>query len=185
MEYQEIIDKIKPELEKSTQYFANELLKIRTSRPSVGLIEDIEADIFGKRMPLKSLGQIFVGQGREAIVQPWDASYLEPIQKAISQSSLQASCILEKDKIRIKFPALNQESRKNLVKILSEKTESAKKTIRHWRTQAWKEIQDTFAKGEITQDNKFRAKDKLQELIDEHNKKVEEMKEKKEKEILE
>jgi len=183
--YQEIIDKIKPELEKAINYLKGELVQIRTSRPATSLIEDIEADIFGKKMALKSLGQISLEQGQAIIIQPWDVSYLEPIEKAIFKSPLQASCIVEKDRIRVRFPPLSKDIRKNLVRLLAEKAENTKKTIRHWRTQAWKAIQDGFAKGEITEDNKYRAKDKLQELIDEYNKKVDEMRETKEKEIVE
>ena len=183
--YEEIIEKIKPELEKAVNYLKGELAKIRTSRPATSLIEDIEADIFSKKMPLKSLGQISLEQGKEIIIQPWDVSYLEPIEKAIFKSALQASCVVEKDRIRVRFPPLSKEIRKNLIRLLAEKAEGTKKTIRHWRTQAWKEIQDGFAQGEITEDDKYRAKDKLQEMIDEYNKNVDEMKERKEKEIME
>lgn len=185
MDYQEIINNLKPELEKAINYLKGELAKIRTSRPSTGLVEDIEADVFGKKMPLKSLGQIGLGGGQEIVIQPWDVSYLDSIEKAISKSPLQASPIVEKDRIRVKFPPLSKEVRNDLVRLLSEKAENAKKTTRHWRTEAWREIQDKYAEGEITEDNKYRAKDKLQEIIDEYNEKIEEMRERKEGEIME
>jgi ribosome recycling factor len=183
--YQEIIEKIKPELAKTVDYFQNELKKIRTSRPSTALVEDIGVNIFGKKMPLKSLGQISFGEGREVVIRPWDASYLEAIEKAVLNSPLNMSPVVEKEQIRIRFSDLTKETRKNLVVLLGEKTEDARKAIRHWRTEAWKEIQDEFAKSEITEDDKYRGKDKLQELIDEYNEKIAQLSEEKKKEIME
>lgn len=185
MDYQEIIEKIKPELDKVIDYLTNEMAKIRTSRPSTSLVESIETEISGQKFLLKSLGQISLAGAREMLIQPWDSSYLEPIEKAILKSPLQMSPIMEKDLIRIRFPSLNQEIRQNLIMLLSQKTENAKKTVRHLRMDVWREIQDRFAEGEVTEDDKYRAKDKLQELIDEYNKKIEEMEKRKKKEIME
>ncbi|GAH19700.1 unnamed protein product, partial [marine sediment metagenome] len=78
---------------------------------------------------------------------------------------------------------LTEEYRKNLLKILSEKMEEARKTIRRWREEAWDKIQEKTKEGEIREDDKFRAKDELQDLIDEYNQKIEEIGERKKKEI--
>ena len=185
MDYQEILTKIKPEFEKVINYLKGEFTKIRTSRPSASLIESVEVDVFGKKFQLKSLGQISPSGSQDLLIQPWDSSYLEPIEKSLFKSPLQISPIMEKDQLRIRFPPLSKQTRQNLVIFLSQKTEEAKKTIRHWRGKAWKEIQDNFTEGEISQDNKYRAKDKLQDMVDEYNKKIKEMKDKKEKEIME
>lgn len=185
MDYQEILEKTKPEFEKVINYLKGEFVKIRTSRPSASLIESIEIDVFGKKFTLKSLGQISSAGSQDLLIQPWDSSYLGPMEKALLKSPLQISPIMEKDQLRIRFPPLSSQARQNLVIFLSQKTEDAKKTIRHWRSKAWQEIQDNFAEGEISEDNKYRAKDKLQDLVDEYNKKINEMKEKKDKEIME
>jgi len=185
MTYEEIIKKIKPDLEKTIAYFQDELAKIRTSRPSPSLLEDIEVEIFGKKFSLKSLGLISMAENQDIIIQPWDGSYLEPIEKAVSSSPLELSVIAEKERIRVRFPPLSEDVRKNLTRILSQKAEDARQTVRHWRTDAWREIQDKFREGELTEDEKYKGKDKLQELIDEYNKKIEEMVEKKKKEITE
>lgn len=183
--YQEIIDNLKPELDRAINYFKQETAKIRTSRPSPGLIEDIEVECFGKKMPLKSLATITMSGPREMIIQPWDISYVEPIERAIQRSPLGISPIGEKDRIRVAFPLLSQELRERFVRLLGEKSEEARQTVRHLRGKAWKETQEGFSEGEITEDDKFRAKDRLQELVDEYNGKIEEMREKKEKEIME
>ena len=185
MTYQEIIDQIKPELEKVINFLEREVAKIRTGRASPSLIEDILVDCFGQKLPLKQLGAISCPNPRQIIIQPWDKSYIEAIEKAVSRSSLGMSPVVDKDVIRLSLPLLSEEHRKNLLKILSEKQEEAKKTIRRWREEAWDKIQEEFREGKIREDDKFRGKDKLQELIDEYNEKVEKIGERKEKEIME
>jgi len=185
MDYKEIIKKIKPEMERVIGFFERETAKIRTGRASISLVEDIVVECFGQRFPLKQLAAISFQGSREIVIQPWDRSYIEPIEKAICQSSLGVSAIVDKEIIRISLPPLSEDYRRNLIRILSEKQEEAKKTIRHWRREAWDEIQERAKEGEIREDDKFRAKDELQELIDEYHKKIEEIGERKKKEILE
>lgn len=183
MNYKEIIDKIKPELDKVIDFLERELAKIRTSGASVSLIEDIPVDCFGQKMALKQLAAISLPGPRQILIQPWDDSYIESIQKALEKASLGMSPVVDKNLIRLSLPPLSDEYRQNLIKILSEKKENARQTIKHWREEAWKEIQERFKTGELSEDNKYKGKDKLQELIDEYNEKVEEKVEKKKKEI--
>jgi len=181
--YKEIIDKIKPELEKTIKFFEGELQKLRTSRASPSLVEDVEVDCFGSKFPLKQLGAISSPQSNQIVIQPWDKSYLEPIEKAISQAGLGMSAIVDKNVIRLNLPLLTEEYRETLIKNLNEKAEQARRTIRHWREMAWDEIQEAFKEKKITEDDKFRGKDELQELIDEKNDQIKEMVEKKKQEI--
>ena len=183
--YKEIIDKIKPELDKVINFLERELAKIRTGRATPSLVEDIVCECFGQKFPLKQLAAISVPESKQILIQPWDKSYLEPIVNAFSKAGLGVSPIIDKDLIRISLPPLSEEYRKNLIKILSEKQEEARKTIRRWREEAWDEIQEKFRAGKIREDDKFRAKDELQELIDEYNQKIEDIGEKKKKEIME
>jgi len=183
--YQEIIEKIRPELDKVIIFLERELVKIRIGRPSISLVEDIKVECFGQKIPLKQLGAISSSDSRQILIQPWDNSYIEPIVKAISQANLGVNPIVDKDLIRISFPPLSEEYRKDILKLLAQKKEDTRQTIRHWRKVAWDEIQDKFQEGEISEDDKYRGKDKLQELIDEYNGKVEELIEKKKKEIME
>jgi len=183
MEYQETIDKIKPEMEKVVGFLERELGKIRTSGASVSLIEDIIVDCFGQKMPLKQLSAISIPEPRQIIIQPWDDSYIESIQKAIENAGLGVNPVADKKIIRISLPPLSEEYRQSLIKILSEKKENARKTVRHWREEAWKELQEKFRAGEISEDNKYKGKDKLQELVDKYNEKIEERVEKKKKEV--
>jgi ribosome recycling factor len=181
--YKEIIDKIKPELDKAINFLERELAKIRTGKATPSLVEDIEVECFGQKFLLKQLAAISISGPRQILIQPWDKSYLEPIEKAVQQSTVGTSPIVDKDLIRLSLPPLSEDYRKNLLKILLEKMEEARKTIRHWREEAWDKIQEEAKEGEIREDDKFRAKDDLQNLIDEYNQKIEETGERKKKEI--
>ncbi|MCK4520555.1 ribosome recycling factor [Candidatus Parcubacteria bacterium] len=183
MNFKEIINQIKPEMERTIDFLEREMIKVRTGRASISLVEDIIVDCFSQKLPLKQLAAISVPEPRKITIQPWDKSYIEPIERAVSKSSLGAAPIVDKDIIRISLPAMNEEYRKNFLRFISEKQEEAKKTIRHWREKAWDEVQEEFKNGEIREDDKFRAKDELQDLIDEYNKKIEEIGERKKKEI--
>ena len=183
MDYKEIINKIKPEMEKVISFLEGEMNKIQAGRASASLVEDIMVDSFGQKLPLKQLSAISCPGPKEIVIQPWDKSSLEEIARAISNSSIGAAPIVSEDVIRITLPSLNEELRKDLLRILSEKQEEARRTIRHWREQAWKEVQTMERESEISEDDKYRAKDDLQELIDKNNKKIEELGDRKKREI--
>lgn len=183
--YQEIIEKIKPELEKTIHFLERELAKIRTSRATPSLVEDIEVECFGQKFLLKQLGAISIPKSREILIQPWDKSYIEPIEKAISKSSLGVSPIVDGQILRISLPPISAEFRESLLKIVSQKREEARQTIRKWRGEAWDKIQDLAMEGKISEDDKYRGKDRLQELVDEYNEKIDEIVERKKKEIME
>lgn len=184
MNYEELIKKIKPELEKVVSFYERELQKLRSGRPSLSLIEEIPVDCFGKKVPLKSLGAISSSGPREFRIQPWDRIYLEAIEKAIYESPLGLTPVVEKETVRISFPPLTEEFRKDLISLLGKKTDEAKRAIRRWRDKVSKEIQNRFLAGELSEDDKYRAKDKLQDLIEEYNDKIDELREKKEEEIF-
>lgn len=183
--YKEIVEKIKPELDKVLNFLERELAKFRPSRATPSLIEDTPVECFGQKFPLKQLAAISIPEPRQILVQPWDKSYIEGIVKALEKTGIGASPIVDKDVIRINLPPLTEEYRKDLMRLISQKQEEAKKTIRRWREEAWEEIQRNFKEGKIREDDKFRGKDELQELVDEYNKKVEEIGERKKKEIAE
>ncbi len=186
MDYKEIVKKIKPEFEKTMVFLEKEAAKIRSGRASSALVEDVLVDCFGEKFPLKQLGTISMPEPKQIVIQPWDRSYLGPIEKALfSHSNLGISPVVDKDVIRINLPPLNEEYRKGLLRVLSEKQEEARKTMRRWRDNAWEEIQEKFKEKEIREDDKFKGKEELQKLIDEFHKKIDDLGEKKKKEIME
>jgi len=184
MTYKEFIDKVKPEFEKAFKFLEGELAKIRTSRASPALVEDIGINYLGNKFTIKQLAAISCPEANQVVIQPWDVSYIEPIEKAILQSGLGMSSSVDKNVIRLTLPLLTQEYRLSLVKILNEKSEQARQTMRHWRDDAWNKIQHAQKEKTISEDDKFRGKDSLQKLIDEYSKKIKDLIEKKEKELL-
>jgi len=183
--YKEIVDKIKPELDKVINFFEREVAKIRTGRASPSLVEDIIVECFGQKFPLKQLAAISIPGPRQILIQPWDKSYIEGIVRALEKTGIGANPIVDKEVIRINLPPLSEEYRKDLFRLLSEKMEGARKTIRRWREEAWDEIQEGYREGKIREDDKFRAKDELQELVDQYNEKIKTLGDKKHKEIIE
>lgn len=184
-DHKEIINKTKPELDRVIGFLDRELIKIHTGRATPALVEDVVVDCFGQKFPLKNLAAISIPEPKQILIQPWDRSYIESIISALQRTGIGANPIADREVIRINLPSLNEEYRKDLLRLLSEKEEQARQTIRRWREEAWKEIQDGFKGGKIREDDKFRAKDELQELVDEYNKKIEEIAERKKKEISE
>ena len=106
--YKDFIDKAKPEFEKAFRFLEGELAKIRTSRASPALVEDIEVNAFNQKFPLKQLGAISTPSSSQIVIQPWDTSYIEPIEKAIAQSGLGMSAIVDKTVIRLNLPLLTE-----------------------------------------------------------------------------
>ncbi len=183
--YKEILDKIKPEFDKVIKFFEGELAKIRTSRATPALVEDIMVDCFDQKFPLKQLGAISSPEPRQLLIQPWDKSYVEPMQKALALHDISSTPYAKEDQnfIRIELPPLTEDYRKELIRLLSEKQEQARQTMRRWREEAWRQVQDGFKDGKVREDDKFRAKEDLQKLIDDYGKKIDDLGEKKKQEI--
>lgn len=183
MNYQDFIKDVRPEFEKAFKFLELEIAKIRTSRASPALVEDIQIDYLGQKYALKQLAAISTPQSNQIVIQPWDASYIQSIEQAILQSGLGMSSAVDKNLIRLSLPLLTEEYRHNLIKVLNEKAEQARQTMRHWRDDAWSKIQSAQKEKKLTEDDKFHGKDALQELIDEFAKKIKELIERKENEV--
>jgi len=183
--YKQSIEKIKPELEKVVEFFQNEMKKIRSGKASPTLVEDVIIDCFGSKMALKQLAAISCPEPRQIIIQPWSKEYLEPIEKTLSREDLGTSPIVDGELIRISLPSLTSEFREKLLVQIGRITEESHQTIRKWRDEAWKEIQEKTRAGEISEDDKFKSKDELQKEIDKYIKEIDDIKERKEKEIRE
>ena len=184
MLYKEFIDKTKPEFEKAFKFLEGELTKIRTSRSSPALVEYIQVNYLNDKFSLKQLAAISCPLPNQIIIQPWDNSYIESIEKAILQSGLGMSSAVDKNVIRLSLPLLTEEYRNNLIKILNVKAEETHQTMRRLRDEVWSKIQVAQKEKQITEDDKFKGKDGLQKLIDEYGKKVKELVDKKEKELI-
>jgi len=102
----------------------------------------------------------------------------------LEKTGIGASPVVDKDVIRLNLPPLTESYRQELLRLISQKQEEARRVIRRWREKAWNEIQEGYRNGEIREDDKYRAKDKLQEVVDDYQSKIREMVERKKKEIM-
>ncbi len=185
MDIKEIIRETGAEFDKIISFYENDISGIRTGRATTSLVENILIDSYGSKLPLKQVASINVPGPRIITVQPWDRTLAPVIEKAIAQSDLGINPVTDKDSINIPLPPLTEEFRKNLTKILNEKSEEARVSLRRVREDAWKKMQESFREGGIREDDKFKGKDDLQKLIDEYNEKIEKITDKKIKEIME
>lgn len=182
--YNEVIDKRKGDLEKAIEHFKNELGKIRTGRANSALVEDLLVDYYGTKTPLKQIASINTPEPRQIVIQPWDKGALVSIEAAIRESDLNLNPNNDGTLVRINLPMLTEERRRDMVKMLNQKAEEGRIAVRSIREEIWKEIQDTEKEGKMSEDDKFKGKDKLQEIVDEYNKKIEEIRARKEAEIM-
>jgi ribosome recycling factor len=180
---EETIQKIKPNLEKSVEKLKQELAGLRIGRATGILVEDLIVDYYGTKSPLKQMAAISVPDSRTIVIEPWTHDHLVNIEKTINNSDLGLNPNNDGKVIRLVIPPLTEERRQELVKILHQKTEEARISIRNLREDVWEEIQNLEKDGKISEDDKFRGKDDLQKLINEYNEKVKEISEQKEKEI--
>ncbi|MBU3925802.1 ribosome recycling factor, partial [Patescibacteria group bacterium] len=164
--------------------FKKETVSLRTGRATPALVENIMVDSYGARTPLKHVASIATEDARTIRITPWDAGILKGIEQAISASSLGIQPIADKQSIRISLPELTEERRKSLIKLLGEKLEESRISLRLKREEVWKDIQEKEKNGEMSEDDKFRFKDELQKIIDKISLDLEEITRNKEKEIL-
>ncbi|MDD5750536.1 MAG: ribosome-recycling factor [Candidatus Pacebacteria bacterium] len=183
MTYQEIIDKIKPEMQKAADDFKAETLKLRSNRLSPALLEDVEVNCFGSFMPMKQLGAIANASPRELMVELWDRSYVDGVVKAVEQAELNLGVRINDKTIYFSAPPLTEETRQNVIKLLDKIKEEAFQTLRRFRDKAWKDMQDASVKGELREDDKFKGRDKLDEATRDFREKIEGIAGRKEEEI--
>lgn len=174
----------KPEFEKIIELLRTEFAKLRTGRANAAMVEDVKVLYYGQLTSLRGLASISVPESRQLLITPWDKGALAEIEKAIRDSNMGFNPANEGDKIRIVLPELNQERRSELSKVASRLAEEARIKVRNLREEILKNIRSQEESGKITEDDKFRFQDKLQEIVDDYNKKIKELAERKEKEIM-
>jgi ribosome recycling factor len=180
----EYIDAMKEEMEKPIKHLRSDLAKLRTGRASLALLDDIRVDYYGAPTPLKGLANLSVPEPRMIIVKPFDPSVLSNVEKAISSSGLGITPNNDGKIIRLVFPELTGERRKELTKTVHSKGEEAKVAIRAVRREYNDLLKQLEADRDITQDELDRALERVQKETDACCAKADEVAGNKEKEIL-
>lgn len=160
-----------------------DLSQIHTGRPTPELIEDVKVNAYGGQSPMKSVGNISVSDSRSLIVQPWDKSLAEAIEKAVNASNLGFTAARENDYVRVTIPVLNEERRREFVKLMKEKVEMARVSVRNVRQDFMKSVDARVASG-VSEDEGKRVKEEAEKMVKATNEKIETIKEKKEGELM-
>ena len=174
----------KTEIKKVEEFLSKEYTQLNIGRASPMVLDGVSVESYGSRVPLKNVANISIEDPKTLRVAPWDKSQVKDVEKAIIASNLGLSVATDDLGIRVIFPQLTTETRGSLVKVLKEKLEEARITVRRERENIWQDVEEKEKAGKLTEDEKFRDKDELQKLVDEANKNLEAMFEKKQKEVM-
>jgi ribosome recycling factor len=180
----EYIETNREHFESAVAHFEAEAGKLRTGRANPSLVEGLLVDYYGVKTPLKQIATISTPEARQILIQPWDRGAMVFIETAIRESDLGLNPANDGATVRITLPALTEDRRHELVRVLNQRAEDARVSVRGTREEIWKHIQELEKEGEVGEDDKFRGKDDLQKVVDEYNARIESLREKKEKEIL-
>lgn len=167
----------------AAEWLQKELQSVRTGRATPLLLDSVLVEAYGSRMLIRDVAAIGIEDARTLRVSPWDLSQTKAIEKAITVANLGVSVSVDEKGLRVHFPELTSERRAVLQKLIKEKLEHARVTLRSIRDEVWSDIQKQEREGKLSEDEKFRNKDEMQKIIDEGNATLEGLAEKKELEI--
>ena len=160
-----------------------ELAGIRTGRAAPAILDGVQVESYGTRVPIVQIATVNIEDARTIRVTPWDMANAKEIEKAITVANLGLSVGADEKGIRVSFPELTSERRAQLLKLAKEKVEELRTELRAARDHVWNEIQKQEKDKLMTEDDKFRAKDEMQKRVDGANKTFDAALERKEKEI--
>jgi ribosome recycling factor len=168
-----------------TDRLLEELRGVRSNRPSVGLVEDVKVEAYGQTLTVKEMGSLSVRPPRDIEVSVWDQSVLGAVAKAIESSKSGFSVSVQGNLVRVTLPAMTDERRAELSKLVKRMTEDVRIEIRNRRDDTNKKIRAAQDAGTVTEDQMFRSKDQIQKIVDAANQKAEQALEAKLAEIAE
>jgi len=169
---------------KCVQTFQADLKKLRTGRAHPSLIEHLRVDYYGSEVPLQQVASIAVEDGRTLVVSPWEKTMVQAIEKAIHKSDLGLTPMTAGTVIRIPMPALTEERRREITKVLRHDAENARVAVRNVRRDVMNHIKEKLKAKLVSQDDERRAEAEVQKLTDKHIAEVEQLLEAKEKEVM-
>ena len=185
MEVKELLAQEETRMDKSTEALKHEFASIRTGRASVSLLDKVIVDYYGTPSPINQVANISVPEPRMILIAPWDKSMIGAIEKAILQSDLGLNPGNDGAQIRLVIPQLTEERRKEIVKVVHKKAEDAKVAIRNIRRDANDAIKKEEKAKTITEDDAKDGLDQIQKLTDAKIKQIDQLKDVKEKDVLE
>lgn len=174
----------KTELKKIEEFLGKEYSQLNIGRASPMVLDGISVESYGSFVPLKNVASVSIEDPKTLRIAPWDKNQIKGIEKAIVGANLGLSVATDDLGIRVVFPQLTTETRQTLVKVLKEKLEESRITVRRERENVIEEIEAKEKEGKMTEDEKFRAKEELQKIINGTNENLETLFERKEQEVM-
>jgi len=181
----EVMNNAKDKMQKSCAAYERDMMGLRAGRANPQLLDRIMVDYYGTMTPINQIGNISSPEPRLLVIAPWEVKMIPQVEKAIQKSDLGLNPSNDGKIIRLVFPELNEERRKDLTKVASKGAEEAKVAIRNIRRDAVEQVKKMKKNSEITEDDQKDAEEKIQKMTDNAIKDVEAIYAKKEKEIME
>lgn len=183
--YSRVIKDLEDKMQKSIVAFSEELKNVRAGRANPALLDHISVEYYGTMTPLNQVSTINVAEARLLTIQPWDQSLISEIEKAILKSNLGITPSNDGKIIRLPFPALTEERRKELAKVVKGYAEKAKIALRNQRREAIDSVKKMEKKSEISEDELRSAEEEIQKTIEKYTAEVDNITKKKEEELME
>jgi ribosome recycling factor len=184
MSIAEIQKSAEQKMQKSVDALKHDYAKVRTGRAHVGLLDHITVDYYGTMVPLAQVEQVGLGDARTITVQPWEKKMVPVVEKAIRDSDLGLNPATSGDVIRVPMPALTEQRRKELVKVVKHEGESAKVAIRNLRRDANQHVKELLKAKQISEDDDRHAEQAIQKLTDRYITEIDKLIVEKEKEVM-
>jgi len=181
----DVLDNAKDKMQKSCAAYERDMMGLRAGRANPQVLDRIMVDYYGTPTPIQQIGNISSPEPRLLVIAPWEAKLIPQIEKAIQKSDLGLNPSNDGKIIRLVFPELNEERRRDLTKVASKGAEEAKVAIRNIRRDAMDQVKKMKKNSEITEDDQRKAEEDLQKITDKAIKDVDEVYARKEKEIME
>lgn len=179
------ISEARQHMHAAVEAMRREFNSVRTGKASPALLDTVRVEAYGSKMPLNQVATVNVPEPRLLVVQPWDKGLIGDIEKAIQSAQLGLNPANDGNVIRVPIPQLNEERRRDMVRMLHKLAEEGRVSVRHARQEANKDVKQRESEHEISEDTARRELDEIQQLTDEYVAKIDELLQAKEQEMME
>jgi ribosome recycling factor len=171
-------------MDKTIQAFKTDLAKVRTGRAHTGILDHVHVDYYGTPTPINQVAKVVLIDARTIGVTPFEKKLVPTIEKGIRESDLGLNPVTSGDTIRLPMPALTEERRKELVKVVKHEAENARVAVRNLRRDAIHHLKEALKKKEVSENDERRAQDEVQKMTDKHIAEIDKLLQQKEAELL-
>ncbi len=185
MNAKDILKNADDRMKKAVEVVREELIRVRTGKATTALLDTVKVDYYGSMVPLKQVANVSTPDVHTVSVQPWEKAMIGPIEKAVLNANLGLNPVNDGNVVRVPIPPLNEERRRELVKLVKKFTEEGKVAIRNVRRDAIEHLKKAEKEEHMSEDDRKRSEVDAQKMTDKHIKEIDDLLAQKEKEIME